>query len=214
MFRVIDEIADAGCLWLLFTGGEIFARHDFHGDLHSTPSSAVCSSRCSPTARRSRAAIADYAGRMASVRHRDHALRPHARNLRAVDRRAGIVRSLHARNSPAQRAQPAAQPQDRRRDHQSARDPRHAAVRRGGDRRRLQVRRHDQRAHRLLAQPARACGSPRRRWCELDVIDPGADANRGRVSPGRARSRRRDARQTSINAAAASTPSPSIPRGR
>jgi radical SAM protein with 4Fe4S-binding SPASM domain len=29
MFRVIDEIADAGCLWLLFTGGEIFARHDF-----------------------------------------------------------------------------------------------------------------------------------------------------------------------------------------
>jgi radical SAM protein with 4Fe4S-binding SPASM domain len=29
MFRVIDEIANAGCLWLLFTGGEIFARHDF-----------------------------------------------------------------------------------------------------------------------------------------------------------------------------------------
>jgi len=27
--RIIDEMADAGCLWLLFTGGEIFARHDF-----------------------------------------------------------------------------------------------------------------------------------------------------------------------------------------
>ena len=27
--RVIDEIADAGGLWLLFTGGEIFARKDF-----------------------------------------------------------------------------------------------------------------------------------------------------------------------------------------
>ena len=27
--RIIDEIADAGCLWLLFTGGEIFARKDF-----------------------------------------------------------------------------------------------------------------------------------------------------------------------------------------
>ncbi len=27
--RVIDELADAGGLWLLFTGGEIFARHDF-----------------------------------------------------------------------------------------------------------------------------------------------------------------------------------------
>jgi radical SAM protein with 4Fe4S-binding SPASM domain len=28
-FRVLDEIAAAGCLWLLFTGGEIFAREDF-----------------------------------------------------------------------------------------------------------------------------------------------------------------------------------------
>jgi radical SAM protein with 4Fe4S-binding SPASM domain len=27
--RIIDEMADAGCLWLLFTGGEIFARPDF-----------------------------------------------------------------------------------------------------------------------------------------------------------------------------------------
>jgi radical SAM protein with 4Fe4S-binding SPASM domain len=27
--RILDEIAAAGCLWLLCTGGEIFARHDF-----------------------------------------------------------------------------------------------------------------------------------------------------------------------------------------
>ncbi|MBN1422751.1 MAG: radical SAM protein [Planctomycetes bacterium] len=27
--RIIDEIADAGCLWLLYTGGEVFARPDF-----------------------------------------------------------------------------------------------------------------------------------------------------------------------------------------
>jgi radical SAM protein with 4Fe4S-binding SPASM domain len=27
--RLIDEIVEAGCLWLLFTGGEIFARRDF-----------------------------------------------------------------------------------------------------------------------------------------------------------------------------------------
>jgi radical SAM protein with 4Fe4S-binding SPASM domain len=27
--RILDEIADAGCLWLLFTGGEVFARKDF-----------------------------------------------------------------------------------------------------------------------------------------------------------------------------------------
>jgi len=27
--RILDEIADAGCLWLLFTGGEIFIRRDF-----------------------------------------------------------------------------------------------------------------------------------------------------------------------------------------
>jgi len=27
--RIIDEITEAGCLWLLYTGGEIFAREDF-----------------------------------------------------------------------------------------------------------------------------------------------------------------------------------------
>ena len=27
--RILDEITDAGCLWLLYTGGEIFARKDF-----------------------------------------------------------------------------------------------------------------------------------------------------------------------------------------
>ena len=27
--RILDEMAEAGCLWLLFTGGEIFARRDF-----------------------------------------------------------------------------------------------------------------------------------------------------------------------------------------
>ena len=28
-FKLLDELAELGCLWLLFTGGEIFARHDF-----------------------------------------------------------------------------------------------------------------------------------------------------------------------------------------
>lgn len=27
--RILDQLADAGCLWLCFTGGEIFARRDF-----------------------------------------------------------------------------------------------------------------------------------------------------------------------------------------
>src|SRR4249919_2523363 len=27
--RLLDEISEAGCLWLLYTGGEIFARRDF-----------------------------------------------------------------------------------------------------------------------------------------------------------------------------------------
>src|SRR6202795_1591080 len=27
--RLLDQIADAGCFWILFTGGEIFARPDF-----------------------------------------------------------------------------------------------------------------------------------------------------------------------------------------
>jgi radical SAM protein with 4Fe4S-binding SPASM domain len=28
-YRILDELAEAGCLWLLYTGGEIFARPDF-----------------------------------------------------------------------------------------------------------------------------------------------------------------------------------------
>jgi radical SAM protein with 4Fe4S-binding SPASM domain len=28
-FRILDELADIGCFWLLYTGGEIFARKDF-----------------------------------------------------------------------------------------------------------------------------------------------------------------------------------------
>src|SRR5688572_32017232 len=28
-YRLLDELAELGWLWLLFTGGEIFARHDF-----------------------------------------------------------------------------------------------------------------------------------------------------------------------------------------
>ena len=27
--RILDEITEAGCLWLLYTGGEILARKDF-----------------------------------------------------------------------------------------------------------------------------------------------------------------------------------------
>src|ERR1700681_1575110 len=27
--RLLDQMADAGCLWILYTGGEIFARKDF-----------------------------------------------------------------------------------------------------------------------------------------------------------------------------------------
>ena len=27
--RILDDITEAGCLWLLYSGGEIFARHDF-----------------------------------------------------------------------------------------------------------------------------------------------------------------------------------------
>jgi radical SAM protein with 4Fe4S-binding SPASM domain len=28
-FRILDELSEAGCFWLLYTGGEIFARRDF-----------------------------------------------------------------------------------------------------------------------------------------------------------------------------------------
>ena len=32
--RILDELAEAGCLWLLYTGGEVFARTDFL-DIHT-----------------------------------------------------------------------------------------------------------------------------------------------------------------------------------
>ena len=69
---------------------------------------------------------------LAAVRDRDNALRPHARDLRAADRRPRLVRSLHARDPAAPGARAAAEAEDRRGDHQPARDRRHAAVRRGG----------------------------------------------------------------------------------
>ena len=28
-YRLLDELVEAGCMWLLYTGGEIFARRDF-----------------------------------------------------------------------------------------------------------------------------------------------------------------------------------------
>ena len=101
--RILDELADAGGLWLLFTGGEIFARADFL-DIYKHAKSRgflitlfTNGTQITPGHRR-------HAGRMAAVRRRDHPLRPHARDLRTADRRPRLVRSLHARDSACSRS--------------------------------------------------------------------------------------------------------------
>src|SRR5438093_9908575 len=39
--RILDELAGAGCLWLLYTGGEVFARPDFL-DIYSAARERGC----------------------------------------------------------------------------------------------------------------------------------------------------------------------------
>jgi MoaA/NifB/PqqE/SkfB family radical SAM enzyme len=49
--RIVDEIVEAGCFWLLYTGGEIFARPDFIEISLisiSTQNRKPCSSPCLP----------------------------------------------------------------------------------------------------------------------------------------------------------------------
>jgi MoaA/NifB/PqqE/SkfB family radical SAM enzyme len=54
--RLLDELADLGCLWILFSGGEIFARADFLDIYRYAKSKASPTSwrSCRPSTSRSR----------------------------------------------------------------------------------------------------------------------------------------------------------------
>ena len=127
--RILDEMADAGCLWLLFTGGEIFARRDFL-DIYTYAKKKgflitlfTNGTLITPTDRRP-------SRRVASVRDRDHAVRTDEGHLRAADGHPWLVRQVPAGHRPPARTRAAARAQDRRGQRQRARTARHAAVRR------------------------------------------------------------------------------------
>ena len=105
--------------------------------------------------------IADYLAAWRPFAIEITLVRPDEGHVRAADRDPGIVREVPARHPAAARTQAAARAEIGGRHDQRARAPRHAGVRRRA-RRRVQVRRHDESAHRLLAEPARGPADARR----------------------------------------------------
>ena len=120
--RLLDELADEGCLWLLYTGGEIFARRDFL-DIYTY-------------AKKKGFIITLFTnGTLVTERIADHlvAWRPFAIEitlygltglLRAPHRHSRLVREVHARHPPPPRARSSARAQDRRGLDQPARNRR------------------------------------------------------------------------------------------
>ena len=73
-YRLLDQLADAGCLWLLFTGGEIFARRDFL-DIYTYAKQKGFLITLFTNGTLITPRIADDARRVAPVRDRDHPVR-------------------------------------------------------------------------------------------------------------------------------------------
>ena len=151
--RIIDEIADAGCLWLLFTGGEIFARKDFlEIYTHAKQRGLLISLFTNGT--QVTPAIADY---LAVWRPFAIEITLYGRTRETYERLTGVpgsfdrcmrgIRLLKERGLPL-KLKSVAVTINR---HET---PRHAALRRRRAGAAVQVRRHDQRAHRLLREPA------------------------------------------------------------
>ena len=86
-FRMLDELVELGCFWLLYTGGEIFARKDFL-EIYTYAKKKGFLITLFTNGTLITEKIADYLAGVAALRHRDHALRPHQRNLRSPDRRS------------------------------------------------------------------------------------------------------------------------------
>ena len=153
-FRVLDELVEMGCFWILYTGGEIFARKDFlEIYTYAKKKGFLITLFTNGT-------IIDGGDRrlsrgVASVRHRDHALRTHAEDVRGADGDSGLVRPLPARHPAAEGTRAAAEVEDRSDQHQQARSCGDAALRRRRTGRRIQ----DGRARSTRASIAR-----RARW--------------------------------------------------
>ena len=78
--RILDQISDAGCLWLLLTGGEPLLRRDFLDIyIYAKRKGLILTLFTNGTLITPR--IADYPGRMAPIQYRDHPLWRYQGNL-------------------------------------------------------------------------------------------------------------------------------------
>ena len=88
--RILDELAEAGCLWLLFTGGEIFARRDFL-DIYKHAKTKGFSDHALHQRHAHHTEACRLSGPLAAVLDRDHAVWAYQGDLRALDRHSRLV---------------------------------------------------------------------------------------------------------------------------
>ena len=91
---LVDEMADAGCLTLLLTGGEVLVRPDFPElYLYAIRKGLLVTVFTNGTLVTER--IADLFDEYRPLRGRDHPLRDDARDVREGDARPGLLRQVH-----------------------------------------------------------------------------------------------------------------------
>ena len=84
-FRLLDDLADLGCLWILYTGGEIFARKDFlEIYTHAKQKGFLITLFTNGTLITER--VADYLQRWPPFAIEITLVWPHEGNLRSLDR--------------------------------------------------------------------------------------------------------------------------------
>ena len=89
-FRVLDELVEMGCFWILYTGGEIFARKDFL-EIYTYAKKKGFLITLFTNGTIINGANRGLPGGVAAVRDRNHAVRAHAGDLRGTDCDSGIV---------------------------------------------------------------------------------------------------------------------------
>ena len=209
--RLLDELSEAGCLWLLYTGGEIFARRDFI-DIYSYARRRGLLITLFTNGTLITPALAD---RLVEERPFAIEITLYGRTRDTYERLTGIpgsydrcmrgIRLLHERGLPLSLKTVAVTINK----HEVFAMQQFAEDELG---RRIQVRRDDESAPRLLSSAARRatdarrvrvvrCGRPEAHGRVDDVRETGADG----------RGERSDQRRTSTGAVVASPPSPSTP---
>ena len=126
--RILDELAEAGCLWILYTGGEIFARKDFL-DIYTYAKKKGFLITLFTNGNADHAANRRLPCRMASLFNRNHAVRAQPGDLRAPHRHSRFLRPLPARNPSVAGPRAAAEAEVGRNLREQTRGRRHEEVR-------------------------------------------------------------------------------------